>query len=251
MLQYLSNAEEHEPFEELYLEVRGKESRLLDDNVVVKLPYVTENEVANYKEWQARAASFERLNQYFKTIRQPKALLDIGCGNGWAAAALAENALLQVSAVDVNAEELEQADRVFQRPNLRFYYADVFEDIFPAASFDYIVLNSSAQYFKDIKVLIDRLLYFLKKDGEIHILDTPFYNDENIYEAKARTQSYYSSIGCPEMAAHYFHHRLSDLSEYRPDILSRKSWTDRIKGLFSRHVPGNFHWLRIRKGDYC
>jgi ubiquinone/menaquinone biosynthesis C-methylase UbiE len=246
VIQYLSRVDHHAAFEDLYLKVRSTESRLLDDNVVAKLPYISENEAANYKEWQARAASFERLKTHFQTIRHPKSLLDIGCGNGWAAAGLAENSLIQVSAVDVNAEELEQADRVFQKPNLRFYYGDVFEDIFPAASFDYIVLNSSAQYFSDIKSLIVRLFYFLKKDGEIHILDTPFYGDGDIYEARARTQAYYSSIGCPEMAQHYFHHRLSELAGFRPEILSGKGLAMRLRALFSRHVPGHFHWIRIR-----
>src|SRR4051812_38558261 len=119
-MQYLSNVGNHVQFEELYLDARGKEKRLLDDTIVAQLPFVTQG-VPNYKEWKARAYYFERLKKYFRSVKTPKSLLDVGCGNGWAAAGLANNKHLEVSAVDVNIEELKQADRVFKKPNLSFY----------------------------------------------------------------------------------------------------------------------------------
>lgn len=245
-MQYLSTVKDHVWFEELYLDARGKEKRLLDDTMVARLPYVPK-EVPNYKEWEARAYSFERLKKYFQSVKDLKSLLDVGCGNGWAAARLADNKLLNVSAVDVNIEELKQADRVFQKPNLSFYYGDIFEDIFPHSSFDFIVQNSSAQYFPDLTALVQRLLLFLKDGGEIHIADTPFYKDEEIAQAKERTVQYYTSLGCPEMADHYFHHRLTDLSPFAYTVLQDKSPLSKIRSLFSTALPKNFRWVRIRK----
>ena len=246
-MQYLSSIDHKHPFEELYLKVRAKESRLLPDEIVAKLPDISAKMAPNYKEWSARSGSFKRLKKYFAGIRESTTLLDVGCGNGWAAAGLAGNGLLQVSAVDVNEEELRQADRVFQKPNLRFYYGDIFEDIFPPASFDYIILNSSAQYFEDLQTLIGRLLYFLKKDGEIHILDTPFYTDDEWASAKSRTQAYFSSIGCPEMVEHYFHHRLSGLASFKYEIVSHRGFLDRIRSRYFSQLPPNFFWIRIRQ----
>lgn len=244
-MQYLSNVNLQASFEELYLKVRAKEHRLPDDAVVARLPDITREMSPNYKEWQARSKSFHRLKKYFESINEPKTLLDVGCGNGWAAAGLADNKRLQVSAVDINQLELEQAERVFQKPNLAFYYGDVFENIFPQASFDFIVLNSSAQYFEDLKALVERLFFFLKKGGEIHILDTPFYSDEEWSGAKARSLAYFHSIGCPEMAEHYFHHRLSELASFNFEIVSKKTIVERVRSFFSKVVPSNFIWVKI------
>ncbi len=245
-MQYLSSVEASAPFEQLYLKIRTDEGRVLDDATVAMLPDVSKRQVANYKEWQARAASFRRLKKYFASVTAPKALLDVGCGNGWAAAGLAANKLLHVSAVDVNVQELRQAERVFRAPSLAFYYGNIFEDIFPQGRFDFIVLNASAQYFEDLKGLIERLFFFLKEDGEIHIVDTPFYKDEEVAAAKERSRIYFDALGVPQMAAHYFHHRLSDLSELRYDILNRAGLRDTLRARFVPSLPKHFRWIRIR-----
>ena len=245
-MQYLSIVDHHAPFEELYLKVRARENRLLADEVVARLPDISPEMSPNYKEWKARSGSFKRLKKYFQSTKESKALLDVGCGNGWAAAGLAGNELLEVAAVDVNEEELLQAERIFQKPNLLFYYGNIFEDIFPPSSFDFIVLNSSAQYFEDLKTLVERLFYFLKKGGEIHILDTPFYSDSEWEVAKSRTQSYFRSIGCPEMAKHYFHHRLAELAPFKYETVSKKGILDKLRSPFSDQVPANFIWIKIQ-----
>src|SRR6187551_2908418 len=104
-MQYLSSIDHQAPFEELYLKVRAKENRLLADEIVARLPHISPEMSPNYKEWNARSGSFRRLKKYFESIKESKSLLDVGCGNGWAAAGLAGNELLQVTAVDVNEEE--------------------------------------------------------------------------------------------------------------------------------------------------
>jgi SAM-dependent methyltransferase len=246
-MQFLSAIEPHVSFEDLYIRVRSKEQRLLDDAVVAQLPYPPEGKVPNAAEWKVRAASIEKLKKWFASLKQAAKLLDIGCGNGWAAARLAEHLLLDVVAIDVNVEELEQAERVFKKPNLSFCYGDIFEDIFPEASFDFIVLNASAQYFPDLPALIGRLLYFLKKDGTIHIVDTPFYQDDEIAAAKARSERYYASLDCTEMAAHYFHHKLSDLRGFNVEMqLPSRGMVSRLKSLLSQKATPGFAWLQIR-----
>jgi SAM-dependent methyltransferase len=245
-MQYLSNVNSA-PFEDLYLKVRASEGRVLDDAIVALLPNVGKGDVANYREWLARSASFKRLKKYFDHVTERKELLDVGCGNGWGAAGLAGNKLLQESAVDVNIQELQQADRVFTAPNLAFYYGDIFQDIFPAGHFDFIVTNASAQYFENLKGLVDRLFFFLKGNGELHIVDTPFYTDGEVAAAKERTRLYFEGLGVPEMAAHYFHQRISDLSGFNYEILDKTGWRERLKSRFVPTVPEHFKWIRIRK----
>jgi SAM-dependent methyltransferase len=248
-MQYLSSIEPSAPFEQLYLKIRRDEGRVLDDTTVAMLPDVSKEQVPNYKDWQARAASFKRLKRYFDTaLNGPKELLDVGCGNGWAAGGLADNKLLNVSAVDVNLQELQQAERVFRAPNLAFYYGDIFGDIFPRGHFDFIVLNASEQYFSDLQGLVERLFFFLKADGEIHIVDTPFYGDEEVAAAKERSRIYFDGLGVPQMAEHYFHHRLSDLSGFKYEILNSAGLWDTLRARFVPSLPRHFRWIRI-KGD--
>jgi SAM-dependent methyltransferase len=242
---YLSKPVEN-GFEEAYLRIRDKEHRLLDDTTVAMLPRIPAAHPL-HREWKARAASFERLRKYLYKVKQHVELLDVGCGNGWAAAALAATVDLNVSALDVNVAELEQAARIFRKPNLQFYYGDVFEDIFPEKSFDYIVLNASAQYFPDLRGLIERLFYFLKDIGEIHIIDTPLYADDEVEAARKRTLEYYTSMGCPELSGHYFHHTFSIIKGFRFEVLSGGGLLKKLISLLQASVPVNFTWVRIMK----
>lgn len=245
-INYLSDIDTFAQFRDLYLKVRLKERRILDDNVVEQLPYITKQMSVHFKEWKTRARSFEQLRQHVNSSNRPLALMDLGCGNGWMAARLAKSDTLKVSAVDVNVEELKQGARIFQQPNLAFYYGNIFDDIFPQASFDFIVLNACAQYFENIQALIERLFFFLKKDGEIHIIDTPFYTKTTIESAKQRTQSYYNSIGFEKMAMFYHHHALESLSPFSFEVLSSNNLWSRIYASL-RGVPISFQWIKIKK----
>jgi SAM-dependent methyltransferase len=246
-VQYLSPQKRDDHFEALYLKVRQQEHRLLDDATVARLPNIGKDH-PKHKEWQARAASFKRFQRMMNATKRPLEILEVGCGNGWGCAALARNPLLHVSGVDVNAHELEQAARLFQKPNLQFYYGDIFEDIFPAGSFDIILLNAAVQYFPDFAGLIRRLFYFLKDDGAIHIRDTPFYEDDEIAAAKARTEDYYKSMGVAALSEHYFHHRRAELEQFHTEILSQGGGLMyKIQSLFRPSLPANFIWARICK----
>ncbi|KAB8151963.1 methyltransferase domain-containing protein [Kordia sp. TARA_039_SRF] len=167
-------------FSKHYLAVREKENRILTDADVRKLPFL------NRDEWPYRVKSTERFINYIATKKQPQTILTIGCGNGWFSNKIAEvsseNAII---GLDVNREELEQAARVFKKDNLYFIYADIFK--IPASfhgKFDSITLNGAIQYFKDFEGLMQLLQSFLTENGEIHIIDSPFYKTNEIAAAK-------------------------------------------------------------------
>lgn len=238
---------------DVYLKVREKERRLYSDDVVAKLPSFPENHVLS-NEWQARFSSAQRLRKYLFQKNTPLKILDLGCGNGWLSNFLAKDNHL-VSGVDQNLFELKQAARVFlssakdggKSRNLFFVEADIFYSPFPKESLDIILLASSVQYFPDLTKLLKTLFHYLKPNGEIHILDSAFYADDEIELASKRSQEYYSSLGFLEMSQYYFHHRVSELQKFSPKFLyCPNSFALRIKRMFGK-VDSPFPWVMIKK----
>jgi hypothetical protein len=92
-------------------------------------------------------------------------------------------------------------------------------------------------------------LRYLKAHGEIHIMDSALYSDAERDHAARRSHQYYSSLGFPQMAEHYFHHRTSDLSAFRPKILYQaRPLTLRMNQLLGR-MDSPFPWMMIEKQD--
>ncbi len=226
-------------FSEYYIAVREKENRVLSDNDVRKLPYLKRNE------WLLREKSTERILNYISKKSNTLNLLDIGCGNGWFTNKMAEiSKRNRIIGIDVNSLELEQASRVFKTKNINFVYADIFKaTTFFEAQFDIITLNGSIQYFKDLPLLKSHLYSFLKPKGEIHILDSPFYNASQIAQAKKRTADYYSQIGIPNMAANYYHHDEKYIAEFEMLYTAKRSIFHR----FLNRKDSPFSWYRFRK----
>jgi len=249
---YLSDPAPFENFLRAYIDVRNKEGRLLMVDQVKSLP-VLPNDHALYREWQLRADSLKRFEQYIKRNPPGGPVLDLGCGNGWFTHKIAELTGREVIGLDINIPELEQAARIFKNENLRFFLGDIFEDIFHQDSFHLITLNASAQYFPNIHGLIKRLLYLLKSNGEIHFLDTHFYRDEASAQAAAeRTKAYYSNLGFPEMSSHYHHHTLKSLNQMNAinyKILHNNSKFKTQTSKLFRRKTSPFPWICIAKKD--
>ncbi|MFT5251174.1 MAG: ubiquinone/menaquinone biosynthesis C-methylase UbiE [Flavobacteriales bacterium] len=222
-------------FSKYYIAVREKENRVLSDAQVRKLPYL------DLYEWPFRVKSTERFISYVAEVNDPMKILTIGCGNGWFSNKIAEvSEKNQVVGLDVNREELEQAARVFKKKNVTFVYADIFKvsELFEA-QFDMITLNGAIQYFEDFKGLMTLLNTFLKPKGEIHIIDSPFYKTSEITSAKARTKTYYTELGIPEMAAHYLHHDINLVKDF--DVLYTHKRNILHKILGKKDSPFSWH----------
>ncbi|MFC4721293.1 class I SAM-dependent methyltransferase [Geojedonia litorea] len=199
----------------LYIEVRKNENRVLEDSIVVKLPNINPSN-PHAEEWKLRKITAIRFIDYLKSKPQNISILDIGCGNGWFTHLMAEVPNCKnIIGLDINTFELEQAARVFKKHNLKFIYADIFK--VPSefnTKFDIITLNATIQYFKDFNETISLLISFLKIHGELHLLDSPFYKKSKLKSAKHRTLNYYTRLGYPEMANYYHHHCFDDLVDF-------------------------------------
>jgi len=232
----------------LYLRVREKEGRLFSDALATQLPNLPGRHPLA-KEWRIRADSSSRLIQHLTQRPQPLKILELGCGNGWLSNQLAQIPNTQVWGLDRKSSELAQAARLFHRPNLVFFAANIFSAPFSPQRFDIIVLASVIQYFPDLKALISALVPLLKSDGEIHILDSLLYSPAELPAARARTRAYYTTLGFPEMADHYHHHPNSALDPYAPIWLYRPNgWIFRLKRRFGWSVSP-FPWAVLRSSS--
>ncbi|HWY99421.1 MAG TPA: class I SAM-dependent methyltransferase [Bacteroidia bacterium] len=219
MLKIASNPSKYSTQEQVYTTLRKKEGRLYNDTEVKELPYVPKNHPLA-AEWKVRKYTAQKLVKYLSAKQKTIRILEIGCGNGWLCHQLSFVPGSTITGLDVNMYEMEQADRVFQSVlNINFIYGDIFEDILPEKTFDIIVFAASIQYFSGINEILDRVMPLLSASGEIHIIDSPFYNsDKEASEAKERSAIYFDKQGAADMAQYYNHHLYSSLKKYKHTI---------------------------------
>lgn len=199
------------PFESAYLAVREREGRILADAQVKELPRFS-GSGSLVQEWKLRADSLSRFQSELKKRKRIRAVLEVGCGNGWALARLSGLPGVQhLVGLDRNLEELVQAARCFHSSQFTWLYADVLGPLLNPQSFDVIFLAAAVQYFPDLTALLSRLRKLLAPGGAVFLWDSPFYRKGELASAAARTRDYYHRAGHAEMAAFYYHHSLEEL----------------------------------------
>ncbi len=234
--------------EALYLEVRRAEGRVLSPEALKKLPTVAADD-PHAREWQIRAATTDRLIGYLKGRGSHPNILDLGCGPGWMTARLVKELGATAVGIDCNQSELERGGEAFGAiEGLKLVYGDIFGPVFDPASFDAIIVSAAVQYFPDPQALLIRLLGLLKPTGEILIADTPLYRRQEIPAAAERTRNYYTELGFPQMACHYYHHAIDDLAAFSPELLyDPRAMRSRIYRSIFRRPLSPFPILRISR----
>ena len=227
-------------FEEQYISLRKKEGRLYSDEEVRLLPSVPKKHPLA-SEWKIRTRSAGRLAAYLGEKSTALRILEVGCGNGWLSHRLSLLKGSSVTGLDINTTELEQAKRVFSRENLDFVYGDIRRGILKER-FDVVVFAASIQYFSSVREIIYAALKQLKPGGEVHIMDTYFYNSRELPAAIERSKHYFKDLGFPSMENYYFHHPLEALNVYAYNILYDPT---RFPNKILKRSP--FYWIRIRK----
>jgi SAM-dependent methyltransferase len=229
-------------FEKAYITTRNLEGRLYSDEELLRLPDAPEGH-AHYKEWKSRKWSGQSLQRYLARKRRSLEILEIGCGNGWLSHLMADIRGADVTGLDINFTELQQAARVFNdAPNLNFIHGDIRSDILEDRLFDCIIFSSTIEYFPFLKKIIHLSLTYLKPGGELHIIQSHLFYPGQIELERKRTLAYYTSLGYPEMADFYFHHNINDLRPfhykwmYNPKAFGNKIWRNR----------GPYPWIRIK-----
>jgi ubiquinone/menaquinone biosynthesis C-methylase UbiE len=228
-------------FERLYIDLRSCEKRIYTDEEVAWLPDISEDHV-HRKEWEIRKASAKKFLRYLVHKNRPLKILEVGCGNGWLSYQLSTIPYFSVTGIDINLEELQQAERVFAAiPNLNFSYGDIGSMEFE--QFDLIVFAAAIQYFPSFSEIIETASGLLNDEGEIHLIDSHFYSETEVKEAEKRSHIYFHNHGFDGMCRFYFHHSLNELKAFNFSILyDPKSRWNRI---FKKKNP--FYWIHIKK----
>jgi len=231
----------------IYIKVRDKEGRLYSDEELKHLPDIRPDHPLR-KEWDIRKRTGKHLVKYFSQYEN-KNILEVGCGNGWLSNLLGRETNNKITALDMNKPELIQGAEVFkENENVSFVYGNIFENIFPPQTFDYILLAGSIQYFTDFDELINQLFYYSSANGEIHIADTNFYTEDEAGSAKLRTKDYFESLNLPEMIPFYHHRKWDELKNYNFRIMNKT----RVKAAGAvKSITGSgmniFPWIIVQK----
>jgi ubiquinone/menaquinone biosynthesis C-methylase UbiE len=228
-------------FEHLYILLRKKEGRIFSDGEIARLPDVSSSH-PHHEEWKIRKRSCGKLVRYVQENRHLCNMLEVGCGNGWLSAQLAEHMTDSVVGIDINRLELKQAQKVFKnKRNLSFVEGDIRSGILQDEKFDLIVFAASVQYFNPLKEIIRASIRHLTLQGEIHIIDSYFYEPEEIAAAQKRSKKYFSDMGYPAMSRFYYHHGLRDLKPFNYSVLY-----DPYTRFHQWFQKNPFHWIVIR-----
>ena len=145
--------------------------------------YQADAELFDYSENDESAASkheIRRLHESVgKEIKKREALvLDVGCGNGWQAAALVPKGHRVVS-MDISTRNPVSSLQRTQSVNHAAVTADVYNMPFREGTFDYVIATEVMEHVADPALFVSALLKVLKKDGTI-IITTP-YNEKIEY----------------------------------------------------------------------
>jgi len=230
-------------FESMYVDLRIAEKRMYTDEEVAWLPDVDEEHI-HKKEWDIRKYSSKKLLRYLENKRRTQKILEVGCGNGWLSYQLSQIAHSNVTGLDINLLELQQAERVFAEiPNLNFVYGVLDSGALKLEKFDVIVFAASIQYFPSFKEVMQTAMGRLNENGEVHILDSHFYFETEVEEARQRSHEYFHSRGFARMNEFYFHHSLKDLDGFKYVILHNPHSV--VHRVFRKKNP--FYWICIKK----
>jgi 2-polyprenyl-3-methyl-5-hydroxy-6-metoxy-1,4-benzoquinol methylase len=194
-------------FEKNYLTVREKEKRVLSLEEIKKLPSV-DRKSPDYALWKIRRKNIHRFQSHISKKKKSLRILDIGCGNGFFTHMLANGHV--VAGVDVNLTELHQAAKAFPDSNIKWYYLDILNEVLPETAFDLITFCASFQYFEDPTKILTLCKSLLNKEGEIHIIDSPFYASEKRESARTNSVNYYAKMKVEGMI-NYYHHNTFDV----------------------------------------
>jgi ubiquinone/menaquinone biosynthesis C-methylase UbiE len=98
-----------------------------------------------------------RYHDFFvKHIQPAERVLDIGCGSGALAYDVAEKSQAQVTAIDLNVENIAKAHQRYSHPRVKYIVGDVLQKL-PDGPFDVILLSNVLEHMQERSGLLRHL----------------------------------------------------------------------------------------------
>jgi SAM-dependent methyltransferase len=190
-----------------YTALREREGRGGSEADRLALPWITTGPLA--PQWRIRARTFERflsavLAPMERAEGRPLAILDLGAGDGWLSARMAERGHRAV-ALDARVDAVDglAASRVFTRRRAAAFgrVEARFEELpLATGSFDLALFNASLHYTTDLSRVLAGARRVVRPGGAVAILDSPFYGTEEAGEAMLRERERTTRIAFPDLA---------------------------------------------------
>jgi 2-polyprenyl-3-methyl-5-hydroxy-6-metoxy-1,4-benzoquinol methylase len=145
--------------------------------------YQVDAELFDYSEKNEPAVTRHEIRRLHESIiretgRGNSLILDVGCGNGWAAEALIPKGHRVIS-MDISTKNPHAAIEKTSHPFHAGLVADVFNLPFRKNTFDYIIASEILEHVPDPGAFITNLISILKENGRV-IITTP-YNEKIEY----------------------------------------------------------------------
>lgn len=180
-------------FAEAYARVRAGEGRGSGgETELFSLPYLAGGPLA--KQWGVRARTFDAflarvVAPLERRLGRPLSVLDLGAGNGWLSARLAQRGHTAV-ALDLRTDAVDglAAAGPFRDALPRMFgrVAASFEAIpLRGRSFDLAIFDASLHYAEELGPVLAEAARCVAPGGRVAILDTPFYRRAASGEAMA------------------------------------------------------------------
>ncbi len=166
-------------------------------------------------------------------------VLDAGCGTGYGALLLAQNASC-VIAVDLDRRNIAFAKKRFAAPNIEFQVADLQSLVFPDRSFSFVIASNSLEHVSKPDVFLRTLSRILRPGGRALVVVPPIYTDHD--ESMHEDIHYHrSNLRMEEWLG------LFEASGFRTSTY--RHWADPLPDFFSRRssilTPANFTFTPI------
>jgi protein-L-isoaspartate O-methyltransferase len=224
--------------DQVYFRSWQKKGNSYMDEEVAALPFIHASH-PQYSEWTIRKHSLRALLNYIKNKKTFTHILQVGCGNGWLSSRIAKAVDAEVTGIDINSHELNQAKRVFKNIlNLNFINGRLEDDSLKNEKFDMILFEASAEYFPSLKQIMQIALEHITLQGEVHIMDSPFYQQHETSIAR----QHHEQQSLDHMKTQRYYHTLADLENFQFKILHHpNSWKNKLS------IKKNpFYWITIK-----
>ncbi len=129
---------------------------------------------------------YEHLHRYYlaASIGAGRRILDLGCGEGYGSAILAEAGPASVLGVDIDQLSIEYARETYRRPNLSFAVgaAPSLSD-FPSAGFDLVVCFEVIEHLEEQEATLSEIVRLLAPEGVLFMStpDRAIYSEDRSY----------------------------------------------------------------------